>query len=63
MSFAKLLDESVRRCPNKLAFIDGNRQLSYSAFNDAVWGAARGLAASGTRAGDRIARRASRELE
>lgn len=28
---------------------------SYSAFNDAVWGVARGLAAAATRAGDRIA--------
>jgi long-chain acyl-CoA synthetase len=55
MSFAELLDESTRRCPLKVALIDGNRRWSYSAFNDAVWGAVRGLAAAGTTAGDRIA--------
>src|ERR1700736_3669292 len=36
-------------------YADGNRHWCYSAFNDAVWSAARGLAAAGTRAGDRIA--------
>jgi len=55
MSFAQLLDETVRRCPCKLALIDGNRHWSYSEFNYAVWGAARGLAAAGITAGDRIA--------
>jgi long-chain acyl-CoA synthetase len=62
-SFAELLDESVRRYPHKLALIDGNRHWSYSAFNYAVWGAARGLAAAGTRAGDRIALHMLNRLE
>jgi len=54
MSFVSLLDESVRRWPNKVVLIDGSRHWTFSAFSVAVWDVARGLAAAGVRPSDRI---------
>ena len=55
MSFVALLDESMRRCPDEVALIDGSRRWNYSAFSDAVRDAARGLTAAGVMQGDRLA--------
>jgi 2,3-dihydroxybenzoate-AMP ligase len=56
MSFVSLLDESVGRWPGKVVLIDGSRDWrTFSAFSNAVWGVARGLAAAGVSPRDRIA--------
>ncbi|SHL32352.1 fatty-acyl-CoA synthase [Pseudonocardia thermophila] len=54
-SIGDLLRRTARRCPDKLAVVDGDRRVSYAEFDAAVNRCANNLAAAGLVKGDRVA--------